>query len=98
MIFNNSDLSLIKYPLFTEKSILLSKNKYQYIFLVDKKLKKKIIRNIFETLFKIKIIKLNSCILPKKIKKKNKTIGILTNYKKIYIRFKSNEILSYFKD
>ncbi len=61
----SSSIDLIKYPLITSKTNLLFENN-QYTFLVDPRLDKVSIKKAIEFLFNVKIIKINSCNLPKK--------------------------------
>ena len=84
--YNIQDLLLlIKYPLVTEKSVNLYE-KNCYTFLVDKLLTKNQIKEIFEKLFSIKVIKLNTNILPKKKRKTGQKYGFRPQYKKILIK------------
>lgn len=90
-------LKLIKYPLLTEKSLLLLKQN-RYILIVDNKLKKIDIRYFFNTYFNIKITKLNSCLCSKRIRRVKKFKGSLSQYKKFYIKFpKQTNFLNYLK-
>lgn len=84
----NFYLKLVKYPLFTNKSLkLLHKNRYS--FLVDRKLKKPHIKLIFEKIFNIKIKKINTLILPTQSRKfsqvkKSYTKKIILTVDKLY--------------
>lgn len=61
----NKAVDGIKYPIITEKSTgLFEKN--QYTFLVDRSLDKNIIKQSIEFLFNVEIVKINTCLLPKK--------------------------------
>jgi large subunit ribosomal protein L23 len=83
-------LSLIKYPLSTEKAINLYTHR-QYTFIVSRQLTKSQIKYILEKAFNVKIIALNTCILPIKTKKVGKFIGKKTTYKKAYITLKEGD-------
>ena len=90
-------LKLIKYPLLTEKSLLLLKQN-RYILIVDSNLKKLDLRFFFNTYFNIKITKLNVCLCSKKDRRIKKFKGLLPQYKKFYIKFpKETNFLNYLK-
>lgn len=95
-------LNLIKYPLINEKSLNLYNNQ-QYTFIVDKSLTKFEIKYIIEKFFDVKIIRVNTCMLPLKTKKTiinkgySKVIGKFSRYKKAYIKLeKENSIANLF--
>lgn len=52
-------MNIIKYPLSTEKSIRLMESENKLAFIVDKKAKKKEIKEEIEKTFKVKIIHVN---------------------------------------
>jgi ribosomal protein L23 len=85
-------LKYIKYPLVTQKTIDLQRD-YQFSFLVDRKLTKSELKLIFETLLKIKIVKITTSILPPCYKRKRGTIGRITRYKKACIFVSKTETL-----
>ena len=89
-------LKLIKKPLITEKSILNNKKFNEYIFLVDTLLTKVNLKIILENIFNVEIIKINTLLLPEKIRKVNKKIGKITQYKKVIIRIKNNKKIEHF--
>ena len=68
MINLSNLLNLVKYPSLTEKSINLYGNS-QYTFIVDRSLTKIEIKFILENIFNVKIIQINTAILPVKKKK-----------------------------
>lgn len=53
---------VIKYPLSTEKSLRLMESENKLIFVVDLKAKKADIKKAIETLFKVKVEKVNTFI------------------------------------
>lgn len=83
-------LNLIKYPLSTEKAINLYTNR-QYTFIVSRKLTKSQIKYVLEKTFNVKILALNTCILPTKTKKVGKFLGKKTIYKKVFITLKEGD-------
>ncbi len=86
-------LSLIKYPLLTEKAINLY-SKQQYTFIVDKSLTKTEIKYILEKIFNINIISVNTCILPIKKRKVGRFLGNRPQYKKTYVKLKEGDSIS----
>jgi large subunit ribosomal protein L23 len=91
-------LDLVKYPLINEKTLNLYGNR-QYTFIVDKALTKLEIKYIIEKIFDVKVIKVNSCMLPIKTKKTvinngyGKVIGKYTRYKKAYVKLKEGDLI-----
>ncbi len=78
ILTNKNFFDLIKYPLITSKTCNLAKNN-KYTFIINECLTKTEIKFVFETLFKIKIQKINTIPLSKlKLKKK-----ITKNSKKV---------------
>jgi large subunit ribosomal protein L23 len=86
-------LNLIKYPLSTEKSINLYKER-QYTFIVSRELTKTQVKYILEKIFNINIVSVNTCILPLKKRRVGKFVGKKANYKKAYITLKEGNIIS----
>lgn len=86
-------LSLIKYPLLTEKAINLY-SKQQYTFIVDRSLTKTEIKYILEKIFNINIISVNTCILPIKKRKVGRFLGNRSQYKKTYVKLKEGDSIS----
>lgn len=62
-------ISIIKYPLSTEKSIRMMESENKLVFVVDKKSTKLQIKENIEKIFKVKIKKVNTQISNKGIKK-----------------------------
>ena len=60
---------IIKHPVSTEKAVRLMESENKLTFIVDRKSKKPEIKNALEVLFKIRITKVNTLILPSGKKK-----------------------------
>jgi len=60
---------IIKHPVSTEKAVRLMESENKLTFIVDRKSKKLEIKNALQELFKIKIVKINTLILPSGKKK-----------------------------
>ena len=88
----SSTIDLIKYPITTKKTILLLENN-QYTFLVDRKLTKINVKKAIEFLFSVKVIKVNSCNMPKKKRRVGQFLGVRPRYKKVMVKLaKDNKI------
>ena len=97
---NSSNLSnpnIIKYPLITDKATrLLEKN--QYTFIVDRNSDKITIKNTIEYLFDVKVIKVNSCRLPRKQKRVGKYVGWKPQYKKAIVSLAKGDVIDLFTE
>ena len=60
-----NDYKIIKFPLSTEKAIRLMEAENKLVFVVDKKAKKSEIKQSVETIFKVKVSKVNTLITPR---------------------------------
>lgn len=92
-----SSLQVIKQPLITDKAIRLTeKNKYS--FLVNLNSNKTAIKLAIEDLFNVKIIKINTCQLPRKKKRVGKYTGWKAQYKKATVTLSNNDTINLFTD
>ena len=69
-MINSSNLNntkIVKYPIITDKATRLLENN-QYSFIVDRYSNKINIKDAIEYLFNVKVIKVNTCRLPRKKK------------------------------
>ena len=55
---------IIKYPLSTEKTIRMMESENKLVFVVDRKARKQEIKKAIEEMFKVQVIKVNTCITP----------------------------------
>ena len=98
--FFTSDMSnanIIKYPLITDKATRLLENN-QYSFIVDRNSNKTAIKNTIEYLFNVKVIKVNSCRLPRKKKRVGKYIGWKPQYKKAIVSLTKGDVIDLFTE
>ena len=92
-----SQIDCIKYPIVTEKSAgLFEKN--QYTFLVDRQTDKYTIKTAIEYLFNVKVIKVNTCRLPRKKKRVGKYIGWKPQYKKAIVSLAEGDVINLFTE
>jgi len=94
---NNTNANIIKYPIITDKTTrLLEKN--QYTFIVDRSSNKVTIKNTIEYLFDVKVIKVNTCHLPRKQKRVGKYLGWKSQYKKAIVSLAEGDIINLFTE
>jgi large subunit ribosomal protein L23 len=94
---NSNNTNIIKYPLITDKATRLLENN-QYSFIVDRYSDKITIKNTIEYLFNVKVIKVNTCRLPRKKKRVGKYIGWKPQYKKAIVSLAKNDVINLFTE
>ena len=82
---------------FLNKATRLLENN-QYSFIVDRYSDKITIKTAIEYLFKVKVIKVNTCHLPRKQKRVGKYIGWKSNYKKAIVTLSEGNVINLFTD
>jgi large subunit ribosomal protein L23 len=92
-----SNANIIKYPIITDKSTRLLENN-QYSFIVDRYSNKVIIKDTIEYLFNVKVIKVNTCRLPRKKKRVGKYIGWKSQYKKAIVSLAEGDVINLFTE
>ena len=96
-INSRSFIGLIKYPILTEKTVeLLQKN--QYSFAVDPKSDKPSIKAAVEQLFNVKVVSVNTSLLPLKKRRVGKFIGKKARYKRAIVKLASEDSISLFEE
>jgi large subunit ribosomal protein L23 len=95
--FSRSNTQIIKYPIITDKATRLLENN-QYSFVVDRSSDKISIKAAIEDLFNVKIIKINTCRLPRKKKRVGKYIGWKPQYKKAIVTLSEGDVINLFTD
>jgi large subunit ribosomal protein L23 len=83
-------IDLVKYPVLTEKSCRLIENN-QYTFDVDSRLTKPQIKTLFENLFNVNVISVNTHRPPCKKKRFGMRQGFKKMYKRVIVTIKSNQ-------
>jgi large subunit ribosomal protein L23 len=92
-----NNVQIIKYPIITDKATRLLENN-QYSFIVDRYSNKLNIKVAIEYLFKVKVIKVNTCILPRKKKRVGKYIGWKPQYKKAVVTLSEGDVINLFTE
>lgn len=95
--FSRTNGQIIKYPIITDKATRLLENN-QYSFVVDRYSDKISIKTAIESLFNVKVIKINTCRLPRKKKRVGKYIGWKPQYKKAVVTLFEGDVINLFTD
>ena len=95
--FSRSSNDIIKYPIITDKATRLLENN-QYSFVVNPKSDKLTIKEAIEYLFNVKVIKVNTCHLPRKQKRIGKYIGWKSQYKKAIVTLSEGDTINLFTE
>lgn len=95
--FYSNRIRIVKYPIITDKAVrLIEKN--QYSFIVDRNSNKLNIKTAIESLFNVKVRKVNTCRLPRKKKRVGKYIGWKPQYKKAIVTLSEGSTINLFSD
>ena len=90
-------IDLIRKPIITEKAtILLEENKY--VFDVEKKATKPDIKKAIETLFDVKVTKVNVQNLPRKKRRMGRYIGTKPQYKRAIVTLAEEDSITLFPE
>jgi large subunit ribosomal protein L23 len=90
-------LDIVKYPLLTEKTIRLIEQN-QYSFAVDVTADKSRIKDAVEQLFDVKVISVNTSLLPLRKRRVGKFIGKKARYKRAIVKLASEDSITLFED
>jgi large subunit ribosomal protein L23 len=94
---SRSSVQIVKYPIITAKATQLVENN-QYSFVVDRYSDKIEIKEAIENLFAVKVIKVNTCRLPRKKKRLGRYIGWKPQYKKAIVTLSEGDVINLFTD
>nr|YP_010537072.1 ribosomal protein L23 [Lithodesmioides polymorpha]UYC30859.1 ribosomal protein L23 [Lithodesmioides polymorpha] len=95
--FNLSNTDIVKYPIITDKTTRLLENN-QYSFIVNPSSDKITIKAAIEYLFNVKVIKINTCHLPKKKRRVGKYLGWKSHYKKAIVTLAEGDTINLFAE
>jgi len=97
-IFHPRDaIQIIKNPIITDKATRLLENN-QYSFIVNPKSNKNTIKQAIEYLFNVKVVKVNTCQLPRKKKRVGKYSGFKSQYKKAIVTLLEGDTINLFSE
>jgi large subunit ribosomal protein L23 len=88
-------VDLVKYPVITEKSYVKLFLSRQYTFDVDIRLTKPQLKVLFERLFNVQVISLNTHIPPRKKLRVGRSIGRRPQYKRVILTLKKGQSLNF---
>jgi large subunit ribosomal protein L23 len=94
-IFQRELFNIIKYPIFTDKTVQLCQQN-TYVFVVDSKARKSSIKTAIEQLFNVKVVSVNTSFLPLKSRRLKKIKGKKVRYKKAVVRLVSSDSIDLF--
>jgi large subunit ribosomal protein L23 len=90
-------LGIVKYPILTEKTIkLIEKN--QYSFAIDPKADKIAVKYAIEQLFDVKVVSVNTSLLPLKSRRVGKFIGKKARYKRAIVELAPESSITLFEE
>jgi large subunit ribosomal protein L23 len=91
---------ILKRPLWTEKSSHQYAKLHQYVFEVDKAATKSMIKDAVETLFDVRVLKVNTLILPAKRSRRSLSRRLLVRksaYKKALVTLHPDDTIDAFE-
>ena len=90
-------LDIVKYPILSEKTIRLIEQN-QYSFAVDSSADKSDVKSAIEKLFQVKVVSVNTSLLPLKKRRVGKFIGKKARYKRAIVKLASEDSISLFEE
>lgn len=90
-------IQLIKKPVITDKTTKLLENN-QYCFHVSHKIDKPKIKHAIEYFFNVKVIKINTCNMPRKKRKVGRFQGNKAHYKKAIVKLSADDKIDLFSE
>jgi large subunit ribosomal protein L23 len=90
-------LDIIKYPILTEKTIRLLEGN-QYSFAVDSRADKSAVKLAVEQLFDVKVISVNTSLLPLRKRRVGRYIGKKARYKRAIVKLASEDSITLFEE
>ena len=93
----NSFISMVKYPILTEKTIQLLQSN-QYSFAVDKRATKISIKAAIEELFDVKVVSVNTSLRPLKRRRVGKFICEKARHKRAIVTLAPENSITFFEE
>lgn len=90
--------NILKLHKVTERTTLLREHNNEYVFEVDKKANKHLIKDAVEALFKVKVVSVNTMIMPGKVRRQGRNEGKTSTWKKAVVKLKEGEVISMFEN
>jgi large subunit ribosomal protein L23 len=89
---------IIKTHVQTERSTMLRETNNEYVFEVDKRANKHVIKQAIEGAFKVKVDSVRTMIMPGKLRRMGRNEGKSPTWKKAIVRLKKGESISMFEN
>lgn len=91
--------SIIRRPLVTEKSTNVKADSNRYVLEVSAGSNKQEIKQAVEKLFKVKVLSINTTVLPGKFRRMGRAVGgYRADWKKAYVRLQPGQEIRYAED
>jgi large subunit ribosomal protein L23 len=90
-------LGIVKYPILTEKTIKLM-DQNQYSFAVDPKANKVAVKYAVEKLFDVKVVSVNTSLLPLRKRRVGKFLGKTARYKRAIVKLSASDSITLFEE
>ena len=87
--------NVIQKPLVTEKALKSQEVSNSYVFAVDSKAGKGLIRAAVEQLFKVSVIDVHTSLVRGKFRKVGRNMGFSSNYKKATVTLKKGDKIEF---
>jgi large subunit ribosomal protein L23 len=87
----NTIYKVIKRPVITEKGLALKEDERTLCFVVDDHASKQQIQEAVERLFKVKVQKVRTMVVPGKERRRGKYSGYRSDWKKAYVTLREGE-------
>jgi len=87
---------VIKSHISTERTTKLQSLNNEYVFEVDRKANKHIIKEVIEKAFKVKVDSVRTLVMPGKIRTMGRYSGKTSTWKKAIVRLKKDNVISIF--
>ena len=89
---------IIKSHVVTERSTALKEANSEYVFEVDKKASKPVIKEAVERAFGVKVDRVHTMIMPGKVKRMGRYEGKTSTWKKAVVRLKDKQVITMFEN
>jgi large subunit ribosomal protein L23 len=87
----NAIYTVIKRPVITEKGLTLKENERTLCFEVHDNASKRQIQEAVEQLFKVKVERVRTMVVPGKMRRRGKYMGYRADWKKAYVTLREGE-------
>ena len=89
---------IIKTHIQTERTTMLRETNNEYVFEVDKRANKHVIRQAIENAFRVKVDSVRTMIVAGKLRRQGRSEGKSPTWKKAIVRLKKGESISMFEN